>query len=834
MNELTYRKIVDSRKRGDYLTTEYRFFLDDSYVPSNEQTQALINRLAQDARNDFTARAGKRKSKALLEKVDSLEPSFQRRAADKIRRLIDQRNDPEALNDILKRKEIQSQEMQDYLGIVTDPGERFFGTVSKLGKLAAARTGENNLSTRLVNSGVAEVANNEADINKLTDAGYELLRIKGRPQNKYGQERVTREVNKYEDITTKEIYRTKEDAIAENVSLDNLRNITQESYLRGGSAVYVPKETNQAIDLLSRKNFVEDNILWSQNLFTQLLSTTTAASKFVKVPLSVAAYPVQFFGNATMVGGMGMNPFKNYGKNFKIATSDLNTKYFREGGFAKDLTLNRMTRLKELNLIDKGISAGEIREGLSKGFFGKQFGKITEPTGKFYSVFDTAQRLSVFDSYKGFLKKNMTSDDFNKLGNNKIEEIAADLTNATYQNYSRINPAIRYLSRIGFLNEFAAFNLEQMRTLSNQVTFIRNLRNGTFADDIFKEYGVSLDRAALRNEGTKRIAFLGSLLAGATAAVTAVNRGIQGVSSEEEDAIRETVIPNWDEDSKLLIKKDGDKIKTANISYQIPIAELTSIFESGLKGEDPINSVSQGFGALWNKMGGSGTMNANNFFAALNNRDPRTGRPISDEPGGIGQFSDRFMYYFGESFTPTGLGKTSDKTTPDLIARYLLGLRNQNTTIEGGAGFKLRALRDNFNNIRRSYSSDLYRGEDMQSAYQSRNAVFQRNLAEVIKHARNLMILGKTRKEADKILAKSGMSKAIREAALNEEIINMPLAVGVSGSREERKQKLVELYDKLPPNLGMLMLNEAREDGKVKQSAINEIIRQSQFQKITQ
>jgi hypothetical protein len=834
MNELTYRKIVDSRKRGDYLTTEYRFFLDDSYVPTNEQTQALMKRLTDDARNQFIQKAGKRKSKEMLGKVDELQPFFERRAADKVRRLLDLRDDPEAINDILKRKELQSEEMKDYLGIITEPGERFFGTISKLGKLAAVKDGERKLTERFVRSGVGEVADSEADIKRLTDAGYELLRIRGKAQNKFGRERATRAVDKYEDNVTKEIYNTKEEAISQGVNPSDLKHITSETYLRGGSSVYVPREVNQAVDLLSRKTFKEDSILWSENLFTQLLSTTTAASKFVKVPLSVAAYPVQFVGNAVMVGGMGMNPFKNYSKNFKIATSDLNTKYFREGGFAKDLTPKRMTRLKELNLIDKGISAGEIREGLSKGFFGKQFGKITEPTGKFYSIFDTAQRLSVFDNYKGFLRKNMSNEDFTRLGNDKIEEMAAELTNATYQNYSRINPAIRYFSRIGALNEFAAFNLEQMRTMANQATFIRDLKSGKFADDIKAEYGVDLDRGSLAQEGNKRIGFLLATLAGATAAVTAVNRGFQGVSSDEEKAIRETVVPTWDEDSKLLLRKDGDKIKTANISYQIPIAELTSIVESGLRGENPVDAVGQGFGALWNKMGGSGTMNANNFFAALNNRDPRTGRPISDEPGGLGQFTDRFVYYFGESFTPTLLGKTSDKTMPDLIARYTLGLRNQNTTVEGGAGFKLRALRDNFNNIRRSYSSDLYRNLDMQDSYQARNAVFQRNLAEVIKHANNLRTLGKTDEETNKILAKSGLSKAVREAALENEMINMPIAVGISGSREDRKKRLVELYDKLPPNLGMLMLNEARDDGKVKQSTINEILRQSQFQKLGQ
>ena len=810
MNELTYNKIVQSRSRGDYLTTEYRFFLDDSYQPTKEQTEALFKRLTTDLGSE-------------------------RKAAEKIRNLIDLKDDPESINDILKRKEIQTEEMQDYLGLITDPGERFAGTIQKLGRLAATKDGDRKLTERFVLSGVGEVANSESDIQKLLDADYVPLRIRGKIQDKYGRERVEVKVDKYEDKATQKIYNSKDEALLDGVLPESIKHITSENILRGGSQVYVPREINTAVDLLSRKTFKEDSTLWSENLVSQLLGTTTAFTKFAKVPLSVAAYPVQLFGNMAMVSAMGMNPFKNYIKNFRVALSDLNTKNFREGKIAKELTLKRMNRLKELNLIDKGISAGEIREGFDKGFFGKKLGEFTEPVGKAYSTFDTAQRITVFDNYKGLLKKIMSEDDFNRLGGfngNSFEEIAAELTNATYQNYSRINPGVRYFSRIGVLNEFVSFNLEQMRTLFNQGALIRNLKSGKFRDDILKDYGVNLDQSALNIEANKRLTSTLAMVATATAGVTAINRKIQGVNSEEEKALRETVVPVWDEDSKLLIKKDGDKIKTANLSYQIPIAELTSVFESGLRGDDPISSVGNVFSAMWNKFGGSGTINATNFFAALANRDPRTGRPISDEPGGIGQFADRFLYYAGKSFTPTGLGKTSDKTTPDLITRYLLGLRNQNTTIEQGAGFKFRALKDNFNNIRRSYSSDLYQDKDMTKSYQERNVVYQRNLSEVIKHVDNLRILGKTDEEIDKILVKSNLSKAIRSDALAGEIGNMPLAVGVSGNRAERKKKLVELYDKLPPSLGDIMLNEARDSGKIKQSVLNEVIRQSQFQRL--
>jgi hypothetical protein len=60
----------------------------------------------------------------------------------------------------------------------------------------------------------------------------------------------------------------------------------------------------------------------------------------------------------------------------------------------------------------------------------------------------------------------------------------------------------------------------------------------------------------------------------------------------------------------------------------------------------------------------------------------------------------------------------------------------------------------------------------------------------------------------------------------------MPFAVGISGTRAQRKDKLIKLYNSLPPDVGRYMLNEAKEDGKVTQSTINEIIRQSQLQKL--
>ena len=836
INEVTFNKIKKSIDEGNYLRTEYKLYIDPKYQPTQQAKINLRNRLLMEAEYETRQNLKKQgKSKGEIESIIE-ETAVQRfdEAERKIRTLLDAREDPDALANVFKRKETQSQEMNEFLGIVTDPGERLFGTMSRLGKDLSVQKGYLEIGNFLVKSGIGIVGGEGREI----PLGYVPLKINNKLQNKYGQKRITEVLKKpeYEDTISGTRYKSEQEALKAGVPGSRIRKITTESKIdkNSGQQIYVPKEINDSVDVLTTKEFLQESNNWAINLANQLLTTTTGLSKFVKVPLSVAAYPVQFFGNAFMVAGLGMNPFKNFRKNYMIAISDLNTKNVREGKFfgrETSLTLSRLKRLKELDLIDRNVTTSEIRDGVNKGFFGKLLKPITEPIGKAYSIFDTAQRLAVFDSYKEIVRKGLSKNDLAKMSDEAIEELAAELTNATYQNYGRINKSMRFLSRIGVLNEFASFNLEQLRTAFNNGRLTRDLKNGSFSKKMNDEYGVNFDQKFANELGNKRLMASAGYIATATAGISMMNRN-NGVSPEEEQALRETIIPEWDRDSKLLIKIDGDKVKTANISYQLPIAELSSAFEAGLRGEDFYQSVGNIFGATWNKMGGSGTMNAQNFFAALNNRDPRTGRPISDEPSGGRRFADLATYYGAETFTPTLLGKTSDKTTPDLILRYTLGLRNQNTTIEGGAGFKIRALRERVNNLRRSYSSDLYYGKDMQQAYNSRNEVYKRNMAEAIKHAENLRILGQTEEQITNIFKKAGLSKVVIQSALDGNITDMPIAVSISGTKQEKKEKLLEQYEKLPPEIGMLMLNQARDSGKIKQSAVNEILRQSQLNQL--
>ena len=845
LEESTYKKILKSMEDGDYLRTEYKLYVDPKYVPSETLKKKLKDKLVLESQQKAVIELKEQgKSKQEIdEALDSLLEEHNEQAERYIRELLDARGNPDSLRNVLKRKEEQYDEMKDFLGIITDPGERLFGTLARIGRDASVLLGQAEVSKFVVRTGIGKlISQGEIPID------YVPLKIGGRIQDTFGRERITKTLAKpvFRDLRTGEEYSSIAKANEAGVPTGRLEKITQKDEFVGGEVVYVPKEYERAMNILSSREISAQSSIWAARYAEMLFGKTTALSKFAKVPLSLAAYPVQIFGNMMMVSALGINPIsaflrmnpdkrsvlnplgiEGFGRGIKIALSDVNSLGLREGKFG--YTIQETKRLKELGILEQDIIIREIEEGLRDGFLGKIL--PTRTIGKIYSVFDAAQRVAVYDHYKNFILKGLSPADRAKLPTEKLEELAAEMTNATYQNYSRISPTLRYLSRIGVLNEFASFNLEQLRTTFNSGVLLRDMISGKFVDDIAEEYGVSLDRQYVKNDGLRRLAMMSTMIGGVTVGLNQFNRQ-KGISEEEEEALRETVVPDWDRNSKLLFNRDGDNIKIANASYQFPMAELTSVLESGLRGEDGVDAVGKTFTSAFDKLGGAGTMNMTNFYSALVNRDPRTGRPISSEPEGVRQFKDRFLYYSAETFNPTLLGKTSDKTIPDLIWRYTLGLRNQNTTIMDGAGFKFRALKDNINNIRRSYSSDFYQDKDMVSSYQERNATYQRNLAQVIRHVRNLRILGKSDEEINKAMSKNGLSKSIRESALNGEMDNMPLAVGISGSRAERKEKLLQIYDKLPPEIGVLMLNEAKGDGKIKQSTVNEVIRQSQLNKL--
>ena len=428
LNDYVANKIQKSVNSKDYFTREYRFYEDPSYVPSPEVTNKLKNRLSKDGMND--------ESIAVF-----------------IRGLDENRyNAVGLMNHIAgassgsnrvfrKRKLDQSPELREYLGEYTEAGERMFGTLSRLGKIAAQEEANKSITEQIVKNNLGRVVRSASE-----DTGNLVpLKIRGRPQT-VGDSLVVRNkrVNKYEAPDGNRFDTIKE-ATDAGFSKQQLKKINRQAIKvrRPGQAVYVPEEVNVALNQYFSTGSQRDGTSMMQSVLAKVLSTTTAGAKFVRVPLNAASYPVQFVGNAVMVAGQGMNPFNGWRRGFGIALNEVNNKGITKGKYS----IKEINRLKELDLVDQGVVAGDIRDGFKNGVLPKAFSKLTDYFGKAYNVFDTAQRISVFENYKGFLKKNIPEDQFSKLTTKQVEDIAAFLTNSTYQNYGRINKNLRTLSR---------------------------------------------------------------------------------------------------------------------------------------------------------------------------------------------------------------------------------------------------------------------------------------------------------------------------------------------------------------------------------------------------
>jgi len=815
LNDYVAAKIQRSVDSKDYFTREYRFYEDPSYVPSPEVTNKLKNRLSRDGMDDESIAV-------FIRGLDENRES----AVGLMNHIAGASSGSKRV--FKKRKLDEAPELREYLGEYTEPGERMFGTLSRLGKIAAQEEANKSITEQIIKNNLGRVVSSASE-----DTGDLVpLTIRGKDQT-VGDSLVVRNrrVNKYEAPDGKR-FDTVREAIEAGFSKEQLKKINRQAIKvrQPGQSVYVPREVNEALNQYFSTGSQRDGIDLTQSIIGKVLSTTTAGAKFVRVPLNAASYPVQFVGNAVMVAGQGMNPFNGWRRGFGIALNEVNGKGITKGKYS----VKEINRLKELDLVDQGVVAGDIRDGFKNGVLPKVVGKATDYFGKAYNIFDTAQRISVFENYKGFLKNNIPAKEFENLTDKQVEDIAAFLTNSTYQNYGRINKNLRTLSRYGILNEFAAFNLEQTRTLYNQGRIIKSMMDGSFSDEMSRAYGVTLDKEAMRGEGIKRLAALSGVLTLGSVGVTQLNRA-GGVDDEDEKFIRDFGVARWERDQGLHIRRNGNKLSLANLSYQIPSIELTSIVEAGLRGDDFQSAAGNAIEAAWGKFGGELTINLKNLVAAVSNTDLETGREISNEPRALRRNLGLTKYYFFENFTPgtiRDLQSLDERTSVENTLRYTLGYRSRNTTIDKGIGYKLRDLQNNIEGVRGGYSGDTQKVDFIEDAYNRRNATYRRNMEILVKFATEAKAFGArnpdsglTDEKIESLMQKAGFNATQRNDAMSGVVTDMPIFVG-SGERkkEDKIKRYIELGSKMSPQTLAIMLQRDFDDKKIKRADVRRIM----------
>ena len=773
------KTIKKNLNKGSYLTREYRFYEDANYVPSQESRNNLINSFAKALRKEGSENPEEEALKIVRKLDDSRDLVNKRVSAKRGMNVIAENSR------LFKQRKVLDKEMKEFLGEFDTPGEKVFGTISRLGRLVAQQEAGLRISDNLQRSGAAIRAN---QIPAGMEGEYKIL-----------------------EINNEQIKR----AVDANAPRENL---------------YVLKEVNEAIKQLYATGVPQDANLLVENVFTKILSSTTGLTKFVKVPLAPAAYSPQLVGNAFMILGQGMHPFRGAGKGLRVAANEV---------FGKGLTLKEIQRYKSLGLVDKEIFSSDIRNAFNKGYklipgkLGKGVDFGMKKLGKFYSAIDTANRITVFKNYEKQLENLIPG--INKEGSSNFlskadrDKLAAELTNSTYQNYDRISPSLRFLSRVGVLNEFVSFNLELTRTTFNQAKLAKAMVDGSFARRMQDEYGVTVNQRAAAFEGGKRIVALSGALGAATAGIATINQ-LNGFDDEKVRSIKETAAPEWDESSALLVEDQGDgKVGLINMGYRMPVAELTSMFEAGLGTGSYTDAASAVFQSFTDKFFGTGTMNAKNIINTLQNYNPKTGDKISTSVNRLDKIIEQGTFYVKEGFNPgfiRDIQKWDERTSGELGARYLTGERKFNTTYLKGASYRFKPINDNVRAIRTGYSSSLKLSKDPSEAaqaYAESNENYRQNLAETIKHVNNLRILEQTEEDIYKILPRN-LSKFVKDMVMQGKVPDMRIASSISGPRLERIETYVENFKRLPRDLALRMLEQEAVLGRVKAADVRDII----------
>lgn len=614
-------------------------------------------------------------------------------------------------SDILKTRNNLSSEFREYLGEITSAPDNMGATITNLARLTAYDKADFAIKNTLVRSGLASTRR---------EKGLVPLTLK--------------------------------------------RGIAKE----GDNQLFVPEYTQKAINNLYVKEadqIVQDGVLGT------LLSTYRNAigiSKLVKVPFNPPSWAVQFYGNLINLTGMAMNPFRGINKAkqysfFDFSSSMPNAMSFTNRKTAKKLGatgLNEFKRLQELGLIDANVVSQDIRQAFKKDAVGALTSKIADPVGKGYAGPDTMFRLVAYENHKNFLSKA-----FPNAKGSALEEVAAELTNNTYQNSNMLSNTIRQLSRYGVLAQFAAFWFELMRNQYNQGRLIKRMLSGQFANDYAGQLGKANMRT-IKAEGAKRLVALTALYGSAIGGVSMFNRQVGGVSEEEERAWRETGAPIWDEENSLAIVRKGDKVYYKNMSYLIPHLDGAKVALSALRGDNFTDSMGGVTRALMESFGGEGDFILSNLFPALQDFDPDKQREISGAGTPMGELRDRSKWFVSEAFTPGVIREMERAMSRDQgwaqTAIRQLGIRVNNTTIQDGAGFRIRKVKNNISAIKRNLASARYEFENnperLKQAHAKLNQQYHNNLATLKKHADNLRVWGLSENEIIKIMKDSGVS----------------------------------------------------------------------------
>lgn len=680
--------IEESLNKSDYLTRAYEFFQNPNYKPSKEKYDAL--------KASLTTGEGKMTDAQANEYLAELQLKMKSNPTD----FANYMKGPGTPN-VLKQRKVVSKELEDYLGLITEPGRRVGTTMSVLNRINEYNEADARIAKVLLDSGAA-VRSSDPRANV---QGLQPLNLK----------------------------RGEFEIDGEKLLVDPSVQTALNKIYAGG----VDEVSNSVVT----------------RAIKDIYDTSVSAFKSAKVLGNLSSYLIQVPSNIAGTLGAGMNPMLGLGNAVRMSLGTLSgTKI---GGLpiikkmaneAPPLTLQKFEDLKKRGMITGNIAYEDLKAGLQGKRLGRAFQKAADTPGKIYSLPDNIFRIVNYENNMDVLKKIMPT-----ATEEQIKDMGARLTTRTYPNFESVSPEVKALSRAGVMPQFVTYSLEFARTQFEQAKLIREMMDGTFASklgDDFKD--IPVNQAALKKEAAKRLVAMGSAYAAASYGLNEFNR--ESLTPEQERAFRDTVAADFERDKPLFIKKNQDGSYTVvNTAYYLPQTILANPVMSVIRGENAEEGTGNLLKVFQNELVGGGSFAAQAFSSLASGRDFETGKLISNAPTAIGQAVDRSQNFAKELVpsTITALQK-EDKTFQDKVARQA-GLRVEKRDNAEGFGFKARGINEAINNIKTTMSGKQYAltnkkisPEEYQASIADEQNNYAANIDMMINHVKNLKTLGET------------------------------------------------------------------------------------------
>ena len=728
-------------KKKKYYTQEYEAYTNKEWRPDIKKKNAAVEEVYKNLKNAQTPKSRKTDAQLRKDAANTINSVVEDSLWKSSVRTGTKSVSPES--GILQGKKLtpaKNKKQMEYMGLITDPSERIRGTITKLGKIVARNEADISIAKSLAKSGIAVA----------------------QPPNA------------------------------------NYRKLFLPSGLETG--LFVPDEVQFSLSKNYIEPFTEGTSDLAEKLIRDTYTTAVSTSKAAKVIFNPPSYAVNTLGAVFTMAGMGMNPFKpsNLNKGFKIALSEyaaIDKKFYGKTIDDRE-ALNRLVDdAAKYGLSSGNVDISDIRSGLkSKEGVAGLADKLIQPFAKGYQATDIAARYSVWANNQQMLSRIVPD-----LKGDDLKLAAAKLTNDTFQNYEKLSPIIKTVSRYGIMPQFVAFTAEFTRNIYNQARFAKQMIRGNFG----QELGIDMTNAnkdAMRVEGYKRLLALTTTVGAAYGGSQVYNHS-QGFDAEKQKAYKESVVADFNENKALIFKQDEqdpNKVTTMNMSYIVPHAMFAEGFDAAIS-DKPISSV---YDVFMENFTGEGSFVFQSVAKGLTNRD-EYGRLISKQPEGIAKTTELVAETLSEIFSlgaqreagllVESLTNKESKYKPLEVVKRQAGLRYYSSDLKESATRRVSITSNNAIGLRSEYNGKVKSGNltegQRNDLYNKNNTILKKNVDVLINHKNNLLSLEQLEiDDVADILKDTGLDSLTVLGIMEDQFIPMD---------KEPAESISDIFDKL-------------------------------------